>query len=362
MASKRGTPGIRPGANGSGIRIEIWHKGRSVYDKTHPGNYYDKSDLAAAISLRDDKKARLRVGARLDSDDSQATQYLFSEAAQDYMSTYQGKLSTSLNYENILNQHWIPTFGNSPISEISQAAIKRKLASLSVSPKTKKNLLHPLSGIFELHGIHPNPAHGIKIKLGQKNKVNRYSIDQRNALLNDLDSEHLVYFSLLFGCGLRPGGEPLALKWTDYDGEEIEVNKIITRRTLQNSTKTDVRRRVYVPTWTREILNQHTTRFKGGYIFQRDAAGNPHLDTKEFNAAWKATHKRLKLELQKPYVCRHTRAAELLSQGINPADAANQLGHSVVMFLQIYSEFIEEYAKNKDKSRFESVGVKVKKA
>jgi hypothetical protein len=46
-------------------------------------------------------------------------------------------------------------------------------------------------------------------------------------------------------------------------------------------------------------------------------------------------------------------AAELLSAGIDPADAANQLGHSAEMFLRVYSEWIDGYAKNKDKSRFD---------
>jgi len=45
-----------------------------------------------------------------------------------------------------------------------------------------------------------------------------------------------------------------------------------------------------------------------------------------------------------PYCCRHTRAAELLSKGVMPARAAKELGHSVEMFLNVYSEFIEEYS------------------
>ena len=69
---------------------------------------------------------------------------------------------------------------------------------------------------------------------------------------------------------------------------------------------------------------------------------------------WREAHKRAGLAYRVPYTCRHTRAAELLSQGANPAEAANQLGHSTDMFLKRYSEFIEEYRTDRDWSRFES--------
>ena len=40
----------------------------------------------------------------------------------------------------------------------------------------------------------------------------------------------------------------------------------------------------------------------------------------------------------------NTRATELLSDGENPAEAAQHMGHSVQMFLEIYLEFIEEFS------------------
>ncbi|PIE39115.1 MAG: hypothetical protein CSA53_03175 [Gammaproteobacteria bacterium] len=42
-----------------------------------------------------------------------------------------------------------------------------------------------------------------------------------------------------------------------------------------------------------------------------------------------------------------------LTIAINPADAAQQLGHSTEILLRIYSEFIAEYSGHKDYSRFE---------
>ena len=41
---------------------------------------------------------------------------------------------------------------------------------------------------------------------------------------------------------------------------------------------------------------------------------------------------------------RHTRAAELLTNGVPPAKGAEQLGNSVQVFLTTYEEWIEEYS------------------
>ena len=54
-----------------------------------------------------------------------------------------------------------------------------------------------------------------------------------------------------------------------------------------------------------------------------------------------------------PYAARHTRAAELLSMGLLAPDAAVNMGHSTAVFLNTYSEFINEYAANQDPRRFE---------
>ena len=67
-----------------------------------------------------------------------------------------------------------------------------------------------------------------------------------------------------------------------------------------------------------------------------------------FNAAWKKAHDKARIPYRIPYACRHTRAAELLSTGVLSAKAAKQMGHSVAVFLRIYTELIEEYCASND--------------
>lgn len=345
---KKYGPGIRP--DGAGLRLRIWGAGgKLVYSETVKGDPNSASTIAAAKQRRKWLTARIRLGLPIQEGDEGPQ--AFEDVAQDYLNTLGAKRSSSMSYENILNRYWLPAYTGWPLSEINTADIKRRLAAIPVGAKTKRNILGPLKGVLAHGEINPNPADAVKVKRGQKAPIDRYTPAERDTLIGKLNGQAAVYFSVLFGCGLRPG-EALGLLWTDYSGEELSVSKQITRRRVEQTTKTSTRRTVYVPGWVRPALNDHYTRFEGGYIFQ-NTQGGPYLDTDAFNAAWRAAHKKARLPYRIPYTCRHTRAAELLSTGVDPADAAKQMGHSVEMFLRTYSEWIEEFSGAKDKRRFE---------
>lgn len=341
-------PGVRP--SGRGIRVRIWRKGRLVHSETIEGNPHSKADLASAVKYRDTLISRLKLGLSLTPEDDEGIR-LFEDVAQDYLNTHVADEDTVTKYANMLNRHWMPHYAGWPVTEITAKDIKARLAEMEVSIKTKKNVLGPLRGVLVHAEINPNPAAGIRFKKRQKPPVERYRPHERATLLGHLSGQDKVYFALLFATGLRPG-EACGLLWEDYDGEQLSVTKQITRGKLKASTKTYERRRVYVPKWVRPLLNNHATRFKEGHIFL-NTEGGPVKQTRYFNRAWKKAHKKARVAYRVPYTCRHTRAAELLSIGINPADAASQMGHSTEMFLRTYSEFIQEYAQDQSFDRFE---------
>jgi len=361
MSNRKTWPtGIRPSTSGIGIQIRVWRKGVQIYTETIAGDANKASDLASAIRRRDGIKQRLDLGLPAESSVEHPVEIReFLVVAQEYLDTLDVKRSTMLSYENILNKHWVPEFEALLISQITTAKIKRVLAKIKVSNKTKKNILIPLRGILYYAEVNPNPAAAVRIKRRQAAKIQRYSIDERQRLLSALSGQELVYFALLFGCGLR-SGEALALQWSDYNGKALSISKQITRRTLEAYTKTDVIRTTMVPVWAREILNAHVTRFTGGCVFV-NTFGRPHLDTDIFNSEWQRIHAKLRIPYRIPYTCRHTRAAELLSIGIDASDAAKQLGHSKEMFLRTYSEWIDEYATNLDPDRFDGVRPELRK-
>jgi len=271
--------------------------------------------------------------------------------AQRYLNTLDIDPSTIDGYTNQLNQHWIPAFGGWPVDEIKTAQIKDVMGRMKLAQKTKKNVLIPLSGVLGYAGMIPNPAAGVTFGKRQKTRVERYRPGERDKVLAKLKGQDKAYFSLLFATGLRPG-EACALEWTDWDGEQLRISKQITKGKKKARTKTFADRSVYVPLWVRPVFLALETRWKGGHVFL-NSEGNPFHQTRYLNKAWKTAHKSARIRLRVPYTCRHTRAAELLSMGVTPADAASQLGHSVQVFLNTYSEFIVEYAGKQDFSRFE---------
>jgi integrase len=151
--------------------------------------------------------------------------------------------------------------------------------------------------------------------------------------------------------------ELLALKWDDFDGEFLTIQRCVSDHKIKETTKTGRSRRVYVPKWVSNELRNAPSRFGKTWIFPNTKNGF-NVKSEIFNEEWRKVHQELEIpygeeQNRTPYTCRHTRAAELLSQGVPPAKGAEQLGHSVLVFLNTYSEWIDEYSKT-DNSLLES--------
>lgn len=369
--------GIKP--RGSGLQIKIWGKGGKLrHSETHTCDPLKPASLAAAIKRREYLLAKQRLGQSLVDGDGGIES--FREVAGRWLGSLQIDHETIRGYWRIMNQHWIPAYGSQPLSDITQASIIEKLAATGTTVKTQKNIVGPLRQVLKHGGCNPNPANNItwpRTKT-QKRKTQRYLPAERAKIVSRLQKltdkatllgrekptqknesaahwacQANVYFSLLFATGLRPG-EALGLLWTDYDGEYIDVSKQYTRGKAKDTTKTGHDRQVYVPKWVRPLLDSHPTRFQEGPLFVGKRRG-PLKDTKRLNPFWKQAHVKERLPLRDPYVCRHSRASEMLSQGVEPVYAAEQLGHTVQTFHNEYASFVKEYRGKRDMSRFEGV-------
>ena len=330
MAKRRLPQGLT--RRNSGIRIRVTVNGKS-YSEEHEGPG-DKAHITACVRRRNQIIELVSNGAVL----SFAT---FGEAAQDWLNTVDVKRSTSMSYANLLNSWWMPQLEHTKLNVINARVIKRILAERDVKNKTKRNALLVLKGVLDHAEISPNPCSSIRLRKQQRPKVERYKPEEREALLGALDGQAKVFFAIMFGGGLRTG-EVLALQWDDWDGERLHLSRSMTRRRI-DTLKNDERRSVVIPSWVRPFINELPSRFVGGPIFI-NTKGAAMLDSDLMATAWRKAHKATGLEYRIPYTCRHTRAAELLSANVNPAAAAKQMGHSVEMFLRIYSEYIEAYA------------------
>lgn len=351
MVAKRGPTGVRP--KGDGIQIRLWKNGKEIYSEILKGDYHNKSDLAAAVKRREHLKSRLDLGLPIrNEEESQVS--LFGDQAQEWLNLLGADYSTHLSYEGILNKYWLPKFANWITEEITTKAIKSRLAEFpDISIKTQKNVLIPLRGVLDYAEVSPNPARYKISSRHQKPKVERFKPKERDLLMTEIinrgDPQVIAYFSLFFGTGMRPG-ELLGLEHVDYnsDAHTFYIHKQIVRRKFKPSTKTHEVREVYVPTWVRPHIDSLPSRWDGGHLFL-NTKGTPHLDTDYFNGAWQdvfeshTIKRKHKIRYRIPYTCRHTRAAELLSNDVVPAKAARELGHTTEMFFRIYSEWIEEF-------------------
>lgn len=350
MGKRIWPPGIYP--SGKGLRIKIFKGSKCIYSETIEGDAHSKAFIRSVAKRRDYLESRKRLGLPFSGEETDSNAAIFAEAAQEYLHLLgDRKASVRQEYLNGLNYYWMPVFKNMLCHEITEAQIKTVLASHAIGWKTKRNALTPLRGVLDHAKVNPNPAKAVQPKKGQKKPINRYTPDEREKLLTKLSGDAKVYFSVLFGCGLRPS-EAMALTWDRWDGEYLLIDRGVVRGRIDDSTKTHKARKVYVPTWVRPLLNSMASRFAGGFVFVNQRGG--HFTAPEtYNKRWAEAHKKARIPYRNPYTCRHTRAAEMLSGGSSRyAEMAAQMGHSLEMFLNIYSELIDEYS-SKDNSIFE---------
>ena len=341
--------GIKP--RGNGLEVRITQQGKVVYQEIIAADPNNAADVRRVKRHRDDTKVKLRLGLAFENEQHPTHLLFFHRMAQEFLKTHEGKHSTKLGYLNSLNKYWIPIFGKRPCASITTREIKLALANMPVCSKTRNNILGPLKGVLDYAEVIPNPAAAIKTKKAQTKPIERYTPIERDKIMSCFNNDIYVYFALFFGCGFRPG-EMKGLLRNDFDGEHWHVHQQIVRGKLVDSTKTGHRRKVYVPMWVREAMRTMPPRIDSPYFFTNEE-GSYFKDTRRFNRAWKKAHDRKQIHYRKPYCCRHTRAAELLTKGVLAPLAAKQLGHSTEVFLNTYSEWIDEYAENRNLEQFE---------
>jgi len=323
------------------------------YTRTVPGNDTPVG-LAKAIRAREAWIREIKSGyAPVDPE-------LFGTVAQAYLNQTDLKVSTHNSYRNLLNQFWMPALARRQVHTIKPGLIRETLQTFSVSGKTKRNALIPLRKVFDLaieeDLIDSNPVDSVRVKRHQRPAVQRFSADEKRRILSRLDGTHHLFYLIAFETGMRTG-EILGLRWEDWVGETINVSRAIVRRE-ETTLKTYAVRAVFASPALRAALSACPDRFRGGAIF-RNSFDRPHLDADEFTAAWKKALAEARITHRRPYVCRHTRASDMLTAGVEPAYAARQLGHSLQMFLTVYADWVDGVRDAEQKRLLTQIGERI---
>ena len=173
----------------------------------------------------------------------------FKEYADDWLALKKLtiKQTTFQRYEDCLNNHILPVFGNKQMNEINdEIIINYFITKQYLSFSTLKMNKYIIQAIINLANeyIQIQKIHFDYIKLKPEKQTNKALDDQDYILLTKYAMNNMSNISVCILLGLYTGlriGEVCALQWKDVDFKQgcLYVSKTIVRiRTEQKQTKT----------------------------------------------------------------------------------------------------------------------------
>jgi integrase len=259
---------------------------------------------------------------------------------------------------------WKAAIGHLHLRVLKPSAIKIAMAARAdLTGKTLNNYIGALRGALALaldDGLlQVNPAADIEAATHQKAPPDPLTQDEAEKVIAAMPSgqvQNLVEFWMW--TGLRTS-EIAGLKWANVDlaSGAILVAEARVRGVHKNNTKTNVARTIKLNSRALAALQrqrQHTF-LADGEVFQDPRYGTPWGDERAFRRSyWTPVLKRLGIRYRRPYAMRHTYATIMLMAGMNHAFCARVLGHSVNLFQQTYSRWIDGEQNDREMDRLES--------
>lgn len=325
------TPGIRN------------HNGRCQIDFKDPVTGRRKQILTEHSYTATGLKAATRERNRLlrTGIEEYARVPTFAELAQTYLNSADLRPSSRRSSKSRLSNHWMPIIANEPVDAIRFDKLSQIMAQKNhLSVKTRKNILGEARAVFELARksgyITENPVTRFGRIKDTKTKIDPFTREERDQILAEMSGNALLFYTIRFYCGLRPG-EVIALQWSDWKDGFLHVEKEIVEGIRIPSTKTHVARTVRVHTAVERLLRER----RGiGPMFVNQY-GNEYQRPDTFAETFNKVRNRLGIRYRSPYNVRHTCACMMLSAGMRPGYCAKQLGHSLEQFFSDYADWID---------------------
>ncbi len=343
------------------------------------------ANLKAAANIRDSIQDEIRRGVfnyaehfpdsktvqKLGLSPITPTKQTFQEIAQKWLQA-NSHLSTGTlkKYRGELRRYWLPEFGGTPIKEIKYSDLAAHVGGISwTSAKNRNNALIPLRQVFEMAFIDDlidtNPAAKLKNQKVQTPQPDPFELSEVEQILDYMramyDEQVSNYFEFAFFTGLRIE-EQIALEWGDVDLSKhrpfVRVQRARTLGEVKN-TKTNKIRDVDLNTRAVATLQrqQKITGEQGrGFVFHNPVTGQSWNDNGKAQRIryWNPTLERLEIRHRRAYETRHTYATMMLMSGSNPAYAASQMGHSIQVFLSVYTRWINTAAQSGERAKIEN--------
>lgn len=347
-------------AHGNGIQLTIYYRG----ERLRPTLPIEPkpSNLRYAGRVLDEIRQKIKSGTFEPADYfpeyrglkklGSAPSRTFDHYVTTFLAAGKARLSPSTLdvYRKVLHGFWLPKLKDREIHTIRHSEITLIMGETPwKSLKTYNNWLSCLRRVFALakaDGLKVDPTEGIAFAKPQKAEPDPFTREEADniiAWLRERNEAYADYFEFAFYAGMRPS-EQIALLWGDCD---IPSGVVTVRRARvvgvdRDSTKTAVSRQVELSGRALGALKrqQARTRVAGKHVWLNPTTGKRFADEQAQWKVWGTVVKALGLRYRVPYQTRHTCATIMLMAGANPAWCAKQLGHSVEMFLRVYSKWI----------------------
>ncbi len=298
----------------------------------------------------------------------------FSDIAEDYKRfLHQRYLSKNISYGTyskyklVIDTTIKENVDNKKISRISEMDCRNfaeRIAQMDYSTIHKNYILNLYKAIFK-HGIrYFGLTHNPSIVIEPLKKTFEEKMKKRDKEKNVWTEEDFIkfiqcvheniyrqFYMILYYTGLRIG-EALALKWSDFDGQCLNIDKSVTKWTengvyeLKETKNVSSVRTIdlgnalasYLNDFKKEEVKQYGFK-EDWFIFGRTKPlPRTSIDRIKDTAITKANVKRIRI-----HDFRHSHASNLIANGINIVAVSKRLGHSDVnMTLSVYTHLIQK--------------------
>lgn len=261
------------------------------------------------------------------------------------------------------------------ITQLRPTHVRNVLADRSdLSAKTMKNYVGPLREALkwsiEDGVVEKNIVDAVTMPKWQKPIADPFTREESDAIIAAMLKNHPGQAHNLcefwFWAGLRTS-EAFGLRWDSVDLRErtVLIHEVLVRGTEKSTTKTGVTRVVKLNSkaYAAIVRQKEHTYLAGQEVFQDPRYGTRWTDERAFRRSfWAPTLKKLGIRYRRPYTMRHSYAQRMLEENLNPAFCAEQLGHSLEMYLHTYTKKLGEDRKILEMSKLEaSLSIEVSK-
>lgn len=321
---------------------------REYYSKTFHGAKKEAQRELRTMLLRRDR------GERLTPPKQTLDEYLDDWLATTAKPSVRAR--TFGDYEDTLKRYVRPHLGRVKLGAITPVDVRRMIAALSARGlasrtvrKSHEVLRNALEQAVADGFITANPARGrlVRKALPKKEKKERKTVpaDRVQDFVEAAAADRLgAYWILLLTGGLRPS-EALALRWDDFVGDAVRVQRVLVDRAgvdlkFAPPKSKESTRAVVLPRVTLDALREHRKRqveerLKAGSAWQEhglifcDEVGRP-LRQDKTRTHFRNVLKAAGLPPMRIYDLRHSAATLLLEWGEDLTTVKERLGHSTV--------------------------------